>query len=244
MIDALAPALRARASRWGADKRYDFNQLQRFEAVLNRSQLSLKQFRSILEFGCGYGRLTRHLFSFVPRARISGCDISAQDILWCRKKYPEGQFVTHSPRPPFSFADEEFDLIYSYSVFTHLSEENHLNWLKELSRVLKPGGVMLHTVHSPLCLERIQRFSPERLANYGLGGTLEEFLRSGKEYHYISYGPDQPEYGLTILTKEYVSRVWTRQGNLRLLDFIEGAIEAYPEGCQDLVVLKKEGPSA
>ena len=115
-----------------------------------------------------------------------------------------------------------------------------MNWLKELSRILKPGGVMLHTMHSPLCLKRIQMFSPQRLAGYQLGGTVEIFLQSGKEFHYVPYSPKEPEYGLAILTKEYVSRVWPEQGNLRVLNFLEGAIEAYPEGCQDLVVLRKE----
>lgn len=240
MIEALTATLRAQASRRGADKRYDMNQLQSFEAALNRSRLSLKQFRSILEFGCSYGRLTRHLFSLAPEARISGCDILAREVLWSRKRYPQGRFLVNQAKPPVAFADGEFDLIYSYSVFTHLSEENHLNWLKELSRILQPGGVMLHTVHSPVCLKRIQMFSPHRFPSYRLPGTVEQFLNSGSEYYYVPYGPDEPEYGLTILTKEYVSRVWPAQGNLRVLDFVEGAIEAYPEGCQDLVVLMKE----
>ncbi len=240
MIGYLTTTLRTEASRRGANKRYDMNQLQFFEAALNRSGLSLKQFRSILEFGCGYGRLARHLFSLVPDARISGCDIIAKDVVWCRKRYPKGRFLVNQAKPPVAFADEEFDFIYSYSVFTHLSEENHLNWLKELSRILKPGGVMLHTVHSPVCLKRLEMFSPHRFSSYGLPGTAEQFMKSGTPFYYIPYGPDEPEYGLTLLTKEYVSRVWPGQGKLRVLDFVEGAIEAYPEGCQDIVVLMKE----
>lgn len=240
MIGYLTTTLRTEASRRGADKRYDMNQLQSFEAALNRSGRSLKQFRSILEFGCSYGRLLRHFFTLVPEAKLAGCDIIAKEILWSRNKYPEGKFLVNQAKPPVGFSDGEFDFIYSYSVFTHLSEENHLNWLKELSRILKPGGVMLHTVHSPLCLKRIEMFSPQRLPSYQLGKSVEEFLRSGTEYYYIPYGPDEPEYGLTILTKEYVSRVWPAQGNLRVLDFVEGAITAYPEGCQDIVVVTKE----
>ena len=240
MIESLTAKLRTQASRRGADKRYDMNQLQAFEAALNRSGHSLKQFRSILEFGCSYGRLTRHFFSLVPEAKISGCDIIAKEILWSRKRYPQGRFLVNQAKPPVAFADSEFDFIYSYSVFTHLSEKNHLNWLKELSRILKPGGVMLHTVHSPVCLKRLEMFSPHRFPSYGLPGTVGQFLLSGTPFYYIPYGSDEPEYGLTLLTKEYVSRVWPGQGKLRVLDFVEGAIEAYPEGCQDIVVLMKE----
>ena len=239
MIGSLIGILREEACRRGANKQYDMNQLQFFESILNRSQLSIRQFRSILEFGCGFGRLTRYFFALAPEARISGCDISAKDILWCRKQHPQGRFLINQAKPPTPFTDEEFDFIYSYSVFTHLSEKNHLDWLKDLSRILKSGGIMLHTLHSPLCLKRVQMFSPQRLEKYQLGGTPEQFLRSRTGYHYIPFGPATPEYGLTILTKEYVSQTWPKQGNLHILDFIEGAIEAYPEGCQDVVVLRK-----
>jgi len=33
---------------------------------------------------------------------------------------------------------------------------------------------------------------------------------------------------------------WPQATGLRLLDYVEGAIESYPEGCQDVVLLAKE----
>lgn len=216
------------------------NQMQVFEIILRRQGRSLRQFRSILEFGCGYGRLTRYLFALAPEADIFGSDISARDIAWCRRTYPKGHFTLNQPKPPLSLADGQCDLIFSYSVFTHLSEQTHKDWLRELARILRPGGLMLHTTHSALCLRLIDMFSPERLPKYGLGGSVEEFLASGKAYHYVPDAPAQPEYGMTIISPAYVGKQWPVYSGLRVVEYVEGAITAFPEGCQDVVVLTKE----
>ena len=42
------------------------------------------------------------------------------------------------------------DAIYSVSVFTHLSEDFHRAWQGELLRVVRAGGIMMTTVHSPI----------------------------------------------------------------------------------------------
>jgi SAM-dependent methyltransferase len=219
---------------------YCLNQLQKFEAVLNRNGYSMRQFSSILEFGCRYGRLTRYLFDLVPQARVFGCDILKEGILDCRRKYPRGVFTVNDPAPPLNFEDAQFDLIYSYSVFTHLSESNHAAWLKELARLLRPGGVMLHTTHSYEYLTRAAMFSPESIEKYRLPEPFDAFIRAPHPYHYVVDNPSTPEYGLTIISKEYAMTRWPQYSGLALCDYAEGAIESYPEGCHDIVMLVKE----
>ena len=221
-------------------KAYTLNQLQRFETVLNRKDRSLQQFSSILEFGCGFGRLTQYLFEIVPRAHVFGCDVRSDDVAECRQKYPQGCFIVNDPTPPLGFDDAQFDLIYSYSVFTHLSEPNHAAWLEELARTLRPGGVMLHTTKSHESVRRMAMFSPESLTKYGLPEPADVFIQSTPRYHYVVDNPATPEYGLTIVSKEYVMTRWPRYSGLTLVDYVEGAIEAYPEGCHDIVMLAKE----
>ncbi len=215
------------------------NQLQVFETVLRQHGRSLRQFRSILEFGCGYGRLTRHLFTLAPQAEIIGCDVSARDIAFCRRAYPTGRFFVNQVAPPLDLPDGQCDLLFSYSVFTHLTEENHKRWLKELARILRPGGVMLHTTHSVLSLRLIELFSPERLPKYGLGGSVEDFAASAAPYHYAQDNPALPEYGMTIISPDYILRHWPVYSGLRVLEHAEGAMMGFPEGCQDVVVLAK-----
>jgi SAM-dependent methyltransferase len=58
-----------------------------------------------------------------------------------------GRFEVNRADPPLDFPDDTFDLVYSYSVLTHLSAERQKPWVAELRRVLKPGGYLLVTVH-------------------------------------------------------------------------------------------------
>jgi SAM-dependent methyltransferase len=57
------------------------------------------------------------------------------------------EFKTNQLTPPLKYTDEFFDLIYSISVFTHLSEHVQKEWMRELNRVLKKNGFVLITVH-------------------------------------------------------------------------------------------------
>lgn len=226
-------------TRAALERHYNFNQLQRFEAVLNRHGRSFRTAASILDFGCGRGRLTQYLFEFAPAAAIFGCDVDRGAIRYCQQKFPRGSFVINHPRPPLPLSDAQFDLVYSYSVFTHLSETNHQAWLRELSRHLKPGGIMLHTIHSDEYLKRAAAFSPEQLAKHRLAGPVETWLQFHHGYYYLVEDPSRPEYGYTIISRDYVSENWPRHARLELVDYAEAAIEAYPEGCQDIVVLAK-----
>jgi len=223
------------------ERRYNLNQLQRFEAVLNRHGRSLRSCPSMLEFGCGEGRLTQYLFTVAPDASIWGCDVRPEAIAAARRRWPSGRFLVNQPVPPLPVADAQFDLVYSYSVFTHLSEPNHLAWLGGLARVLKPGGAMLHTVHSCEYLRRVARFSPAALEKYRFPEPVEAMLQAAPAYYYIADNPAAPEYGHTIIRKEYVMERWPQASGLELVEYVEGAIEAYPEGCQDLVLLRKAG---
>ena len=96
---------------------------------------------------------------------------------------------------------------------------------------------MVHSTHSYSALRRMAMFSPGRLAPYGLGQTPEEFIALGSRYHYVAYHSSQPEYGLAILSKEYVLSEWPKVTGLKILEDVEEAIQAFPEGCQDLVIL-------
>jgi len=221
------------------ERRYNLNQLQRFEAVLNRHGYSLRSCASVLEFGCGEGRLTQYLFPVAPGASIWGCDVRPEAIAAARRRCPAGRFLVNQPAPPLPVADAQCALVFSYSVFTHLSEPNHHAWLKELARVVKPGGMMLHTVHSYEYLRRAALFSPESLSKYALPESVEAFIRSGRGYFYVVEDPSRPEYGHTLISKEYVTTRWPQSAGLDLLEYVEGAIEAYPEGCQDLVLMEK-----
>jgi SAM-dependent methyltransferase len=103
----------------------------------------------VLEWGCGPGRLIRHVKDLLPgkEVRLTGSDYNPESIAWCRQNLPGIRFVENGLNPPLAFPDASFDVIYSFSVVTHLSETVQLAWMKELRRVLKPGGLLICTTH-------------------------------------------------------------------------------------------------
>jgi len=170
-------------------RKYDLSQLQACERALNRHGYSLTQFSSILYFGCGLGRLTAYLPGIAQRASLFGCDVDVDSVAVCRRQCPSGTFYVNAPQVPLEYEDDQFDFIWSYSVFTHFSEPAHEMWLKELARVLAPGGVMLHTTHSSEYLQCVATFSPAALDKYHLPNGVEGFIQDEKGYHFQPFDP-------------------------------------------------------
>jgi SAM-dependent methyltransferase len=114
--------------------------------ILARNGVRTADFRSILDFGCGCGRVIRHLRS-LQTPKLCGSDYNRALIEWCQRNLSFAEFSTNGLLPPLGYADDAFDLVYSLSVFTHLPEGMQLDWIKELRRVISPGGYLLITTH-------------------------------------------------------------------------------------------------
>ncbi len=131
------------------------------KAALAKNGLAIEDFRSILDFGCGCGRIMRH-WRTDPRTQFYGTDYNAALIDWCRSALAPAQFSVNSLHGKLDYEDEQFDFIYTISVFTHLDAADQQLWMDELFRVLKPGGFIYLTVHgfreSKMTPEERQRF--------------------------------------------------------------------------------------
>ncbi|MBK9254373.1 MAG: class I SAM-dependent methyltransferase [Saprospiraceae bacterium] len=102
----------------------------------------------VLDWGCGPARIARHLPDIgFQNSVIHGTDYNKATIEWCQKNIQNVTFNVNSVNPPLGYKNETFDLIIGISIFTHLSEPNHLSWIKELARVLKPEGIAFLTTH-------------------------------------------------------------------------------------------------
>jgi SAM-dependent methyltransferase len=116
------------------------------DEALRSERKSLRDFSSILDFGCGCGRLTRALRSFCdPWGEIHGTDIDADAIRWCKENIPDATFSLNAENPPLTFREGSIDLVIARSVFTHLDADRQFRWLAELQRIMKPGGYLLAT---------------------------------------------------------------------------------------------------
>lgn len=124
--------------------------ISEMQSVLNIAALWGVKSGSALDFGCGIGRLFRRL----PRKfRIGsvGVDIDGSSIETARSAIgSEGFFVQIQHDSSLPFEDDLFAFCYSCSVFTHMSLESQVFWLRELTRVTK--GPVIISVHGPTFL--------------------------------------------------------------------------------------------
>ena len=102
--------------------------------------------RRVLDFGCGSGRLLRHWLDEARVAEFHGADVSEELVSWVRANLcpPIAGVEVSGDRPPLDFPDGHFDLITALSVFTHIAD-GWSQWLLELHRVLRTGGILVAT---------------------------------------------------------------------------------------------------
>jgi SAM-dependent methyltransferase len=67
-------------------------------ASLDRAGTSVASLESILDFGCGCGRVVRH-WRRLP-ARVTGSGLDAAAVGWCRRNLPFASFAVNGLRPP------------------------------------------------------------------------------------------------------------------------------------------------
>jgi SAM-dependent methyltransferase len=143
----LPPArLRAQVGPLHADPEF-FLESGRQNAELIRSLLqeagsSVEELDALLDWGCGCGRVLRH-WANLPQTGVFGCDIDRRMVDWCNDHLPFVEVTRNELSPPLPYEGSTFELVYAFSVMTHLSEELQHVWIEECRRVLRPGGFLL-----------------------------------------------------------------------------------------------------
>lgn len=217
-----------------------------FRDLFEQHHGGLKPETQILDYGCGWGRIIRFFLKDVSPVSLVGAD-PVEDVLaiagrtnrWCRfEKIP---FTPPSPLPANSF-----DLVYSFSVFSHLSEDRHKLLLADLARVLKPGGLMMVTTRNRGFIDYCASLRGESgLADRKPGHTSSAVAFPDTEkvkmaydageycFHSFNAGGEWDHWGETAIPKGYVERVWTR--DLQFMEFFDD-----PERLAQVVVVMRK----
>lgn len=132
-------------------------------------------------------------------------------------------FVNNRPEPPLTFESGYFDVVSSFSVFTHLNERLQDLWLLEIARVLKPGGIVILSVHGERAAAGLDKDGAVILREPGY------FHRESRKLSGIV--PDW--YNTSWHSKKYISRA----GCEALFSDVRYSV--VPDGMQDLVAARK-----
>ena len=192
---------------------------------------------SALDFGCGPGRGLRSLLQYTETMQLFGNDVDGTAIDWCRQEFPCGEFVINEELPPLPWDADSFELIFSVSVFSHLSEKSHRVWLAELERLARPGGHLVLTVHGEHALQRTRTEPVMRdLIEVGeaeMAAGQEAFRTTGFGFMPQPTGHLTTDlYGVTFIDRGYVEREWGR--SFDVVDYRVAALDDW----QDAVVLR------
>lgn len=153
-------------------------------------ECDLRPDEDVLDIGSGVGRVAIGLTHFLtPDARYEGFDVDGEGIAWCQQNltprfpnfgfqvadvhntqyHPEGSQPASAYRFPYD--DESFDFAFLISVFTHMLPLDLEQYLREIRRVLRPGGRCAATmfVLSDAARADIERGASSRLFPYDQG---------------------------------------------------------------------------
>jgi SAM-dependent methyltransferase len=135
---------------------------------LGRHGVEVGGFSSILDFGCGCGRVTRQ-WGDLKHTKVHGADHDRSLIEWCQSNLTFAEFAVNDLAPPLPYAGEAFDFVYAISVFTHLSADLQQPWMDEMARIIRPGGYLLITTHGP---DFYARLTPAEVARANAGEVV------------------------------------------------------------------------
>lgn len=139
----------------------------------------------LLDFGCGCGRVTRHWHAY-PSVEVHGTDHDPDLIDWMRSGLPFVHAARNDLTPPLSYPDDHFGIAYAISVFTHMTDELARAWMKELARIVRPGGLLLFTA---LDERQVDRLRPHERSVYDRGEPVVQFADALGTNMCVSYHP-------------------------------------------------------
>ncbi len=158
---------------------------------------------SLLDFGSGYGRVSRFLSSQFPDANCVISEVKRQAVEFQEEELGIGGLF-HDYKPE-EFPHERFDLILALSVFTHLPEALFRSWMKCLAHRLQVSGAMVISF-----LDQDREASREILKNFTTSPSGIEYIQRSEDSYFTFVSDrlkDEKKYGSTFISRTWLSQL-------------------------------------
>jgi len=162
----------------------------------------------LLDTGCGTGGNLVHLARLGAVGRVAGVDTAPQAVAACRAR---GLSVVRGSLLALPFADRSVDVVTSFDVIYHTWVPDDRVAMREMSRVLRPGGVMLVRVPALEILRGAHDDAVDTRHRYTRGeivGLLEEHGLEAVQSTYANFFLLPP-----LLVRRTLDRVLGREGS-------------------------------
>ena len=112
--------------------------------------------KSILDYGCGHGRILRWLQAYWPDAKLSGADIRRGQIDFCAKTFGATPILLDKPFSQIQLPST-YDLIWLGSIFTHIDAASWRELIVLLKRFTNKNGILCFSFAGRKVYEMIKR---------------------------------------------------------------------------------------
>ena len=180
-----------------------------------------------LDFGCGYGRVTRFLVQDVPAERVWCFDVDETAVRFCSKEF--------GVNPLFRYSEGlHFDVVYAISVVTHLDEPEIERFIGGASNWLNPGGILLFTFHGDRAVDVMR--DPASPSHVHLGGIESDLVTQGFAFRPYEKSTD---CGTTWHRPDYLRELVrsTSGSGLEEVLFTPAGLDNH----QDVIVFQRKG---
>jgi len=186
----------------------------------------------VLDFGCGWGRIARFFLREIPLENLYGVDVVPKLIEVCRDTFNSENFTAISQTGTLPFSDATFDIAFANSVFSHLDEALNLSWMREIHRVLQPGGLAMLTIIDPKKFVIMADGAKDWMDKIGVDvkQTQKDIEAAGFYWHTTQRKGELTGYGLAVITPDWIAKNWGEE--FEVLETIE-------DYHQMILVLKK-----
>jgi ubiquinone/menaquinone biosynthesis C-methylase UbiE len=117
------------------------------------SHIPKGDYQTIVDIGCTTGKTSMALAAAFPNAQINGIDLAGHMLKLAHKMSVErgyqNIFYSQQNAEHTRFADNSVDLVTAFILFHEVSPEARLNILREVYRILKPGGYFVNGDTTP-----------------------------------------------------------------------------------------------
>lgn len=181
----------------------------------------------VLDYGCGYGRMMRLMYYFTNPENIYGVDPWDRSIEICKEDGVLGTIIQTEYLPEsLPVPENHFDIILSYSVFTHTSMKVTLQSLRTLRKYIAPSGLLVLTTR-PTEYWRVDSLKDRP------GFSLEHQLALHRDtgYSFLPSGWNLPADGESIFGDTSIDPDWFVQA------FPEWDLQGYDRGMDGYQVI-------
>ena len=184
------------------------------------SALSLgptKKVESIMDFGCGHGRVARYLRACFPEAKMTFAEVDQVAAEFCASEFNGTALVTSKDFTKLTFPNV-YDLIWLGSVFTHMDYERMGILFDALFDRLNPAGMLIATFRGHKMYETCLRTPEIAVRDAEL---IREYEATGVAYK--KYPGWEDDWGLSLVSPKKLIALGDRRKCARLVTYSEVA---------------------